>query len=54
MTTRKGSRAGGVLLGLGFMIGAVVGVVLGQPSAGLLIGGVIGASLALLMWWRDR
>ena len=54
MTTRKGGRAGGVLLGLGFMLGAIVGVVLRQPSAGLLIGGGIGAALALLIWWRDR
>jgi uncharacterized BrkB/YihY/UPF0761 family membrane protein len=54
MTGGKGKQAGGVLIALGFMIGAVTGVTLGQPSAGLLIGGAIGILLALLIWWRDR
>jgi hypothetical protein len=54
MTRRKSGQAGGIFLGLGFMIGAVVGVILGQPSAGLLIGGGVGAALALLIWLRDR
>lgn len=50
----KSRQAGGILLALGFMLGAVIGVVLGQPSAGLLIGGAVGGALALLLWWRDR
>jgi hypothetical protein len=50
----KARQAGGILLALGLMLGAVTGVVLGQPSAGLLIGGGIGAALAFLLWWRDR
>ena len=54
MTKQKGSRAGGILLAIGFTLGSVIGVVLGEPSAGLLIGGGIGAALALLIWWRDR
>lgn len=47
-------QAGGVLLALGFTMGAVAGIFLGQPSAGFLIGGGIGAALALLVWWMDR
>ena len=54
MTRRKGGQAGGIFLFLGFTIGAVVGVILGQPSVGLLTGGGIGAVLALLVWARDR
>ncbi len=54
MTRPKPRQAGGILLALGFTIGAVAGVLLGQPSAGLLIGGALGAALALLIWFRDR
>jgi uncharacterized BrkB/YihY/UPF0761 family membrane protein len=54
MTRRKGGQAGGIFLFLGFTIGAVAGGILGQPSAGLLAGGAIGAVLALLIWARDR
>ncbi len=54
MTRRKSGQAGGIFLGLGFTLGAVIGVVLGQPSAGFLIGGGTGALLALLVWLRER
>ena len=54
MKQSKPRQAGGVLLALGFTVGAVIGVVLGEPSAGFLIGGGIGLALALLIWWRDR
>ena len=54
MTRPKPARAGGVLLALGFTIGAVLGVLFGQPSAGFLIGGAIGAVLAASIWLRDR
>jgi hypothetical protein len=50
----KPRQAGGVLLALGFTGGAAAGILLGEPSAGFLIGGGIGAVLALLIWWRDR
>jgi hypothetical protein len=50
----KPRQAGGILLALGFTIGAIVGVILGEPSAGFLVGGALGCALALLMWWRDR
>lgn len=48
----KSRQAGGVLIALGLMVGAVAGVMLGEPSAGLLLGGAIGGSVALLLWWR--
>jgi hypothetical protein len=50
----KPRQAGGFLITVGLILGAVIGVALGEPSAGLLIGGGIGAALALLLWWRDR
>ncbi len=54
MKRRTSGQAGGIFLFLGFTIGSVAGVALGQPSAGFLIGGGIGVALALLIWWRDR
>ncbi len=51
---RKGTRAGGFLLFVGIMAGAVIGGLLGQPSAGLIAGGSLGALIALAMWLRDR
>ena len=50
----KPRQAGGVLLALGFTLGSVIGVVLGEPSAGFVIGGGIGIALAVAIWLRDR
>ncbi len=46
--------AGGCLLALAIVVGAAGGFYLGQPSAGLLIGGGAGALLAVLVWLLDR
>lgn len=46
--------AGGFLIAAGVLIGALGGVVVGEPSAGFLIGLVVGIAAALLLWWRDR
>jgi hypothetical protein len=46
--------AGGCLLALAIGVGAAGGFYFGQPSAGLLIGGVAGALLAVLVWLLDR
>jgi hypothetical protein len=51
---RKGTRAGGFILAICLIAGAIVGGLLGQPSAGLLAGGSLGALIALALWWRDR
>jgi len=54
-TPSSSSRsAGGVLLAIAIMIGAIVGVALHQPSAGLVIGTVVGALIALVLWWINR
>lgn len=53
-TGRKGAQAGGFILAVGIIGGAIVGGLLGQPSAGLLIGLVLGTLIALALWWRDR
>jgi hypothetical protein len=46
--------AGGCLLALAIVVGAATGFYFGQPSAGLLIGGVAGALLATFVWLRNR
>jgi uncharacterized membrane protein len=46
--------AGGVLIALGTLAGAVIGFLLGQPTVGLLTGFAIGAIVAAAMWWRSR
>ncbi len=53
-TGRKGTRAGGFILAVCILAGAIVGVILGEASAGLLAGAALGTLIALALWWRDR
>jgi len=53
-TGRKGTRAGGFILAICILAGAIVGVILGEASAGLLAGAALGTLIALALWWRDR
>ena len=46
--------AGGFLLALSLLAGALIGVFLGQPSIGFLAGAGIGLTLLLLIWLLDR
>ena len=46
--------AGGFLLCLSLLAGALIGVFLGQPSIGFLIGVGIGLALVILIWLLDR
>ena len=45
--------AGGFLLSISVLAGALTGVFLGQPSIGFLIGAGIGLTLAILIWLID-
>jgi len=47
-------NGGGIFIALGTLGGAIVGGLMGQPSAGLLAGLGLGALVALLIWWRGR
>ena len=51
---RRGGMAGGSLLALSMVAGAVIGIVYRQPSIGFLIGLGVGAVLMLLVWLFDR
>lgn len=46
--------AGGIFIGLGTIGGAVVGAIIGEPSAGLVGGLVLGFAGAGLTWLKDR
>ena len=50
----KSSLAGGFLLCVALLAGALIGVFTGQPSIGFLIGAGIGLALLLLTWLWDR
>jgi len=46
--------AGGFLIAAAVLIGAIAGVMLRQPSAGVVVGAVVGVALAALIWVRDK
>lgn len=50
----KDSTAGGVLLAVGAVVGAVVGYLWEQPSLGLVLGLGVGAITAAAVWLGDR
>jgi len=53
-TDGKAPRAGGALLALSLLAGALIGVFVGQPSVGFLAGAGIGLLLLTLVWLLDR
>jgi hypothetical protein len=48
------TRAGGSLLAFSIIGGTVVGVILGQPSIGFLVGTGIGLLVLTAMWLKSR
>lgn len=54
MTDRNGPRAGGFLLAMCILVGAVIGTVWRQPSVGVIAGTAIGILIAVVLWLRDR
>jgi zinc transporter ZupT len=53
-TNRSRGMAGGSLLAISMVIGAVAGTYYGQPSIGFLLGLAVGALFVLLVWLLDR
>ena len=53
-TNRNNPAAAGFLLMIAILGGAIIGMVMGQPSAGLVGGIVVGTIVAVLFWLRDR
>lgn len=54
MATSSSPAGGGAMIALGVVLGAIVGLVLGQPTLGMLVGFGIGTAIALAMWWASR
>lgn len=55
MTTGKKNPTGaGAIIALMILAGAILGGLMGQPSAGLLAGCALGILIALLLWLRER
>ena len=51
---RPAPTAGGCLLAAAIVAGAAIGYLVGQPSIGLIVGGLAGAALAVGVWLRER
>jgi hypothetical protein len=48
------TQAGGAVLAIAIIAGAVAGTMVGQSSIGLIVGMAIGVLLAVLIWLNDR
>ena len=47
-------QAGGAILAIAIIAGAVAGTMVGQSTIGLLVGTATGILLAVLIWLNDR
>ncbi|HEX8482304.1 MAG TPA: hypothetical protein VF650_10405 [Allosphingosinicella sp.] len=50
----RSTQAAGSVLALSILGGTVAGVIVGQPSIGVLAGTAAGILLAILFWLNDR
>ena len=51
---KRTPMAGGFLLTSAIIAGGVVGIILGSPMKGVLIGTAAGAAMAVAVWLLDR
>ena len=54
MNGTRTPKAGGFLLAISILAGALIGTWLGQPTIGILTGTGIGILLLILVWAMDR
>lgn len=54
MADRPAPQAGGILLALFILAGALIGSIKGQPTIGVLVGTGLGIAAALALWLADR
>lgn len=53
MNTQENKAAGGIFIAIGMLGGAIVGVIMDQPSAGMVIGLGLGIAAATITWLID-
>ena len=53
-TAPRRPRSAGALLALAILLGTIIGLVMGEPSLGFLIGLGIGVAIAVGVWLVDR
>ncbi|MCD2314900.1 hypothetical protein LQ954_01915 [Sphingomonas sp. IC-11] len=51
---QRSKSASGFLLAMSLMVGTIVGLLLGQPSIGLLAGLAVGSGTAVFLWLKGR
>lgn len=54
MARPNSSAAGGALIALGTIAGAVIGFLFMEATRGVLVGFALGVVAAVLVWLRDR
>ena len=53
MKNQRNKAAGGIFIAIGMLGGAIVGVLMDQPSAGMVLGLGLGIAAAALTWFND-
>ena len=51
---RRVASGGGCLIFIGFLLGAFIGFVRGEPSLGVIIGVGVSVALAVILWLVER
>jgi uncharacterized membrane protein len=51
---KQNSIAGGIFIAIGLLGGAIVGVIMNEPSIGMVAGLLTGTIAAVLVWFFDR
>ncbi|MDF2495044.1 hypothetical protein [Sphingomonas sp.] len=51
---KRPGNAGGFLVAVSLLAGTVIGLIVGQPSIGFLVGLAVGSAAAVAMWLKDR
>ncbi len=54
MSEPSAPQAGGVLLALSILAGAVIGTIRHEPTVGVLAGIGVGIALTITLWWIDQ
>jgi UDP-N-acetylmuramyl pentapeptide phosphotransferase/UDP-N-acetylglucosamine-1-phosphate transferase len=54
MANQTQSFGGGIFIVIGIATGTAIGTAEGQPTIGVIGGGLVGIAIAVIVWLRDR